>query len=139
MPMLRNGQLVEEDVPLRNAMNELLRHAYMKDCERVVKRWNASLEEEGSRHRITLPSSRFFRRQGIYVDACFDPQGDVISRSEWESHRDGWLPSDADRAYVAGLMTTGVTEPGKMAHWIAAPRKGINGQALDYEYVRREP
>jgi len=28
------------------------------------------------------------------------------------------------------------TEPGKMANWIAAPRKGINGNEIDYEYVR---
>jgi len=29
-----------------------------------------------------------------------------------------------------------VTEPGKMASWIAPPLKGINGQPIDYEYVR---
>ena len=29
-----------------------------------------------------------------------------------------------------------VTEPGKMANWIAAPAKGIDGQAIDFEYVR---
>ncbi len=29
-----------------------------------------------------------------------------------------------------------VTEPGKMANWIAAPAKGINGKPLDFEYVR---
>ena len=27
-------------------------------------------------------------------------------------------------------------EPGKMAHWIAPPPRGINGQPVDYEYVR---
>ena len=29
-----------------------------------------------------------------------------------------------------------VTEPGKMAGWIAPPEIGINNTPLDYEYVR---
>ena len=29
-----------------------------------------------------------------------------------------------------------VIEPGKMANWIAAPTKGIDGKPLAYEYVR---
>jgi benzoyl-CoA 2,3-dioxygenase component B len=29
-----------------------------------------------------------------------------------------------------------VTEPGKVANWIAPPAKGINGQPLEFEYVR---
>ena len=31
---------------------------------------------------------------------------------------------------------TPVREPGKMAHWIAPPRRGIGGQDLDFAYVR---
>jgi benzoyl-CoA 2,3-dioxygenase component B len=29
-----------------------------------------------------------------------------------------------------------VTEPGKMASWIAPPDKGIKDRPVDYEYVR---
>jgi benzoyl-CoA 2,3-dioxygenase component B len=29
-----------------------------------------------------------------------------------------------------------VTEPGRMASWIAPPARGINGQPGDFEYVR---
>ena len=43
---------------------------------------------------------------------------------------------DEDRAYVQSLMTNAVVAPGKMAHWIAPPRKGINRMPLDYKYVR---
>ena len=53
----------------------------------------------------------------------------------FEARRDEWLPNDADRAYVKSLMTC-VLEPGKMANWIAAPARGINGQPLEFEYVR---
>jgi benzoyl-CoA 2,3-dioxygenase component B len=28
-----------------------------------------------------------------------------------------------------------VTEPGKMAGWIAPPKRGIHGRPIDYEYV----
>ena len=29
-----------------------------------------------------------------------------------------------------------VTEPGKMAGWVAPPSVGINGKPVDFEYVR---
>ncbi len=29
-----------------------------------------------------------------------------------------------------------VTEPGKMAGWIAPPDRGINANAVEYEYVK---
>ena len=108
----------------------------MADCERVVKRWNRALEDEGTDFRVSLPSSRFFRRQGIYAGHDFNREGDLIGSEAWQKQRESWLPSDADRAYVASLMHA-VTEPGKMAHWIAPPRKGINGQDIAFEYVRR--
>ena len=48
---------------------------------------------------------------------------------------DEWLPTDADRAHVESLMR-GVTEPGKMAGWIAPPATGIHAKPVDYDYVR---
>ena len=29
-----------------------------------------------------------------------------------------------------------VTEPGRFAKWIAPPARGVNGQPVDFEYVR---
>jgi benzoyl-CoA 2,3-dioxygenase component B len=29
-----------------------------------------------------------------------------------------------------------VSEPGKMAGWVAPPSSGINGKPLDFEYVK---
>jgi len=31
-----------------------------------------------------------------------------------------------------------VTEPGKMANWIAAPRRGIHGKPVEFDYVRTD-
>ncbi len=136
MPHLQDGRLVDVDVPMRNAMNEVLRDAYVKDCEKVVEKWNRALRDEGEEDfTVTLPSVRFHRRQGIYADAHFDVQGKPISAEEFEAHRGEWLPSDADRDYVRSLMVP-CHEPGKMANWIAAPRRGIDGKPIEHEYVR---
>ena len=135
MQVIEAGKLTEKDIPLRNAMNEVLRSSYIKDCERVVKRWNQALEEEGSDVRVALPDRKFFRRQGIYAGCHFTPQGEMISAEAWEARKGEWLPSEADRTYVASLMHQ-VTERGKIAQWIAPPKKGIHGNAFDYEYVR---
>ena len=137
LAMVKEGKLTEQDVPLRNAMNEVLRQSYIADCERVVKRWNAALADEGVDFRVSLPNSRFFRRQGIYAGLPFDREGNLLTTAEYDARKGDWLPTEADRAYVASLMKP-VMEPGKMANWIAAPRKGINGQAVEFEYVRHE-
>ena len=63
------------------------------------------------------------------------PEGQVVSEAEWAARVDDWLPSAADRAFVASLMGR-VAEPGKFANWIAPPVMGINRQPVDFEYVR---
>ncbi|MCB9780012.1 MAG: benzoyl-CoA 2,3-epoxidase subunit BoxB [Alphaproteobacteria bacterium] len=134
---VEDGRVVGREVPLRNAMNEILREDYASDCDRVVKRWNKALEEEGSDFRMVLPSTKFHRRQGIYADHHFNPAGELISADEWESKRDSWLPTESDRQYVHSLMKP-VYEPGKFANYIAAPRRGIHGQPVEFEYVRTD-
>ena len=38
MEVLENGAVVERDIPLRTAMNEVLRDNYVEDCQRAVDR-----------------------------------------------------------------------------------------------------
>src|SRR5262249_62301933 len=57
----KEGRLSDEDVPLRNAMNEVLRDAYVEDCQRGVDRWNKRLAEAGRSGGPTPPSQRFHR------------------------------------------------------------------------------
>ena len=59
----------------------------------------------------------------------------MISKEEYEKRLFDWIPSEADRTFVHSLMKR-VTEPGKMAAWIAPPDQGINDRPTDYEYVR---
>jgi len=129
------AQLVQVEIPMRRAMNAVLRDAYIDDCERAVARWNKILEQEDCRHRIALPSVRFHRLVGTYSKARFDPRGDMISKDEFESRREEFLPTRADRDYVKSGQCL-VTEPGKYANWISPPQHGIHGRPLDFEYVR---
>jgi len=127
--------VVEEEVPLRTAMNEVLRDAYVDDCQRGVDRWNKRLAEAGLSERLRLPSKRFHRHIGIYADLPFDPEGRLLTRADWEPRQGEWLPSAPDRAYVAMLQKP-VREPGQIANWIGRPARGIKGLPFDYEYVR---
>lgn len=129
------GGVTIEHVPMRNAMNEIVRASYVKDCERGMVRWNKAIENAGFDVRLTLPSTRFRRAIGAWGNIPTDPLGNPISQAEYEANRDRWLPSEADREFVRSLMVL-VTEPGKVAGWIAHPERGINKQSPDYEYVR---
>lgn len=131
-----DGRAEVVDVPLRRAMNEVLRDAYVADCQKVIKSWNRIIKKGGGDVTLTLPSRRFNRHQGIYAGLTFDPQGNFISPETFEAKKAAWLPSASDRSYVESLMTTAITEPGKFADWISPPRSGINRQPLDFEYVK---
>ena len=61
--------------------------------------------------------------------------GAIISAEQFDKRQTEFIPTEEDRAYVKSLMKP-VTEQGKMAGWIAAPRRGIHGQSLDFEYVK---
>jgi benzoyl-CoA 2,3-dioxygenase component B len=128
-------RVISREVPLRNALNEVLRDEYVKDSERALTRWNKYLADEGINAQLYLPSSRFHRHVGEYLNHDFDVHGNLISKEEFERRREEWLPTLADREYVGSLMVP-VTEPGKIANWIAPPSTGINNKAFDFEYVR---
>ena len=124
----------EQDVPMLNALNEVMRESYLKDCEIGLKRWNRAIERAGHDFRLTLPSSRFRRSIGSWVGLPVDPQGKLLPKEEYERRLHEWIPSPEDRAFVKSLMQK-VVEAGKMAAWIAPPDRGINNLPLDYEYV----
>ena len=124
-----------EDVPMLNALNEVMRESYLKDCEIGLKRWNRQIERAGHAFRLTLPSSRFRRTIGTWAGQPVDPQGKMLSNEEYEKRLYEWIPSESDRAFVHSLMQK-VTTPGKIAGWVAPPERGINSLPVEYEYVK---
>ena len=138
MTTLTSGKIEQTDVPLRNAMNEVLRDEYVEDCQRGVDKWNRVFESRGLPHRLTLPSRRFHRHVGAFANVHTDPNGTLMTKEAFDAKRDEWLPSSADRAFVTNLMARPVYDPKQMASWIAAPKQGIKGRPVDFEYVRRD-
>jgi benzoyl-CoA 2,3-dioxygenase component B len=124
-----------QEVPMLNALNEVMRESYLKDCEIGLKRWNRQIERAGYALRLSLPSTRFRRSIGSWVGLPVDPQGRLLSREEYDKRLTEWVPSETDRAFVRSLMQR-VVEPGKMAGWVAPPERGINNLPVEYEYVK---
>ena len=122
--------------PALTALNHDLRDAYIADCETGITRWNRILASHGiTGHRLALPHVGFNRKVGAFAGWHVTPGGRIVDAATWAAGRPSWLPTPADKAYVESLMRP-VYEPGKIAAWVAPPRNGINGQPLDYEYVR---
>ncbi|HEX8128393.1 MAG TPA: benzoyl-CoA 2,3-epoxidase subunit BoxB [Pyrinomonadaceae bacterium] len=135
LTVIEDGRLTQREVPLRNALNEVLRGEYVKDCERALARWNKFLKDEGVTDELYLPSTRFHRHVGEFAGHTFDVRGNLVTAEEFERRRAEWLPSIEDREFVRSLMHP-VTEPGKIANWIAPPAAGIKGKPFEFEYVR---
>jgi benzoyl-CoA 2,3-epoxidase subunit B len=131
----RNGQLVDKEVPMLNALNEVLRDDYIKDSVAGVERWNKVLAKAGIANRLSVPHKAFHRNIGALSGVKVSPEGRILSDAEWLANEGKWLPTREDRQYVASLMGR-VVEVGKYANWIAPPAIGVNRQAPDFEYIR---
>ena len=132
---VRDGKLVEKQVPMLNALNEVLRDDYIKDSISGVKRWNKVIEKAGIPFELKVPHKAFHRKIGALSEVNVSPSGEVLSDEEWKQQVDNWLPSQSDREFIASLMGR-ITEVGKFANWIAPPKIGINNQPADFAYVR---
>jgi benzoyl-CoA 2,3-dioxygenase component B len=132
---LEGDRVVTREEPALVSLNERLRDDYVADCARGVARWNQVIKRHGIDFELTLPHRGFHRAIGSFTEAKVSPDGQVISEAEWDAHRREWLPSADDESYLQSLMQP-VTERGAFANWIAPPARGINGQPIDYEYVR---
>jgi benzoyl-CoA 2,3-dioxygenase component B len=131
----RDQAMVTEQHPALLAINERLRDEYIADCRRGLSRWNKSIEQHGVDYELRLPHRGFNRRIGAFAEVHVSPDGELIAEEVWNRSVDDWLPTERDHAFVASLMRP-VTEPGKMAGWIAPPARGIHGKPVDFEYVR---
>ena len=123
-----------QTIPMRNAMNEITRRAYVTDCEVGLKRWNRLIKKAGYDIQLKLPSTRFRRNIGIWAGVYVNPEGKIISKDNFDKNIGSWLPSDNDKEFINSLMVQ-VIEVNKTAGWIAPPNRGINNMDIGYDYV----
>jgi benzoyl-CoA 2,3-dioxygenase component B len=125
-----------ENVPMLNALNEVMRESYLKDCEIGLRRWNRAIERAGHAGlQLKLPSTRFRRTIGTWVGQPVTPEGKLVEKDFYDKNLGNWIPTAEDKAYVQSLMQR-VVEPGKIAGWVAPPDRGINNLPVEYEYVK---
>jgi benzoyl-CoA 2,3-epoxidase subunit B len=132
------GAIIQTEQPALLALNETLRDSYIADCERALGRWNKIIREAGLGFELKLPHRGFRRSIGEFAGVNVTPEGNIVTDEEWQRRKTDWIPTQADREFVASLMKP-VTAPGQFASWIAPPARGINHQALDFEYVTALP
>lgn len=130
-----DGRIVTRDVPMLNALNEVLRDDFIRDSVGGIGRWNKVIEKAGLAFRLTVPHKAFNRKIGTFANVRVAPDGRVVNEAEWAAHQSAWLASAEDRAFVASLMGR-VIAPGQFANWIAPPAMGVNKQPVDFDYVR---
>jgi benzoyl-CoA 2,3-dioxygenase component B len=135
---VRDGQVVSIEIPMRNAMNEVLRDWYVEDCQAGVDRWNKILERQGLSDRLRLPDRKFNRGIGQFAGTHFDPDGRMLTGEEWTRRKSEWLPGPADKAFLLAIMNAPIYETGKFANYIAPPARGIKGKPVNFEYIRTE-
>ena len=132
---LDGNRIVTREEPALPSLNERLRDDYIADCARGLARWNQVIKRHGIDFELRLPHRGFHRAIGAFAEVKVSPDGRLLSEAEWDARRNEWLPSADDETYVQSLMQP-VVEPGKFASWIAPPPRGINGQPIDFDYVR---
>jgi len=130
-----DGQLATRDVPMLNALNEVLRDDFIKDSLAGIERWNKVMAKNGVAFRLVAPHKAFNRKIGTFAGIHVRPDGRVVDAATWNAGARAWLPTAEDRAFVASLMGR-VVEPGRYAGWIAPPPMGVNRQPVDFEYIR---
>ncbi|MFL5284869.1 MAG: benzoyl-CoA 2,3-epoxidase subunit BoxB [Rhodopila sp.] len=132
---LRDGAIVNEDVPALSALNMRLRDDYVQDAAAGVARWNRVLEHAGIDFRITLPHVAFNRRIGEFSAVHTDTEGNTLGNDVWQARKETMLPSTDDNLFIASLMHPSL-QRGTYASWIAPPRQGIDNKPGDFEYVQ---
>ncbi len=135
IPVVTADGLETQSISALVGINLQLRREFTRDSQRGLNRFNKIIAEHDIPFELRLPDEKFNRAIGIFAGIQATPDGTVIDADTWKQHKHAWLPTDEERAYVCSLMVP-VLEPGRMANWIAPPKRGIHGRPLDYQYVR---
>ena len=90
------------DLPAdKEQLNELARAAYIDECRRLVDDLNRCLPD--GRETLRLPDTRFNRRIGAFKDQPYGVDGELLPEAGYAAYVASVLPSEADKAFLAGL------------------------------------
>jgi benzoyl-CoA 2,3-dioxygenase component B len=134
IPRVSAGGVETQIISARAGMNLMLRRDFTLDSQRGLDRFNKVIGAHDIDFELTLPDEKFNRSIGIFSEIEASPSGELLDAESWARSKDRWLPTEEERDFVRSLMIP-VTDPGKIAGWIAPPKRGIHGQPFDYEYV----
>ena len=134
IPRVSAAGIETQIISARAGMNLMLRRDFTLDSQRGLDRFNKVIGAHDIDFELTLPDEKFNRSIGIFSEIETSPSGELLDAESWERSKDSWLPTEEERDFVRSLMIP-VTDPGKIAGWIAPPKRGIHGQPFNYEYV----
>jgi benzoyl-CoA 2,3-dioxygenase component B len=101
---VRDGKLVEKQVPMLNALNEVLRDDYIKDSISGVKRWNKVIEKAGIPFELKVPHKAFHRKIGALSEFIASLMGRITEVGKFANWiappKIGINNQPADFAYV---------------------------------------
>ena len=130
------GEFVSVQITEREALNGVMRQAWLHEVTMLMSRWNKLLARAGIGFELRLPSQRFNRNFGVYAGQRFSPQGEPVAEDTFQARRGDWLPTEADRMHLRAIQQPAL-KPGLIAGWLAPPARGINSMpALEFDYVR---
>ncbi len=130
-----NNKIVKKDASALLSLNMRLRDDYIKDSSVGTKRWNRTINSFNIDFEMKLPFEGFNRKIGSFMNANITPEGEVISKENWNKKSDEYLPTKDDNMFIESLMKP-VYEIGKFASWISEPDQGIDNKSGDFEYVK---
>ena len=130
-----NNKIVKKDASALLSLNMRLRDDYIKDSSVGIKRWNRTINSLNIDFEMKLPFEGFNRKIGSFMNANITPEGEVISKENWNKKSDEYLPTKDDNMFIESLMKP-VYEIGKFASWISEPDQGIDNKSGDFEYVK---
>ena len=76
---VEDGKLVEKEVPMLNALNEVLRDDYITDSKGGIDRWNRVITKAGIPFTLTAPHKAFHRNIGSLSGSKITPDGRVVT------------------------------------------------------------
>src|SRR3990170_2745136 len=93
-----SGEFVAVQVPMKDALNGVMRQTYLHELTMLMSRWNKMLARAGIGPELRLPSQRFNRRFGVYAGGRFSPQGDRVDETVFEASPPQGVPPEGQRA-----------------------------------------